>query len=175
MCQFSYKKFENVFTVRAGVPYSISKWKTVLHLEFLYDQEQKYLILFCCYYLDDVLKVNTEFKIIVAMIFLSSPWCKAWYTKLLPATKLMIVFYDNNQRRQGWFKVLNLDKRWFLTITTYQFSNHWFPQRALWRAIYWIFLQVNNLLVIQLTYFCWHSSSRHWPIITHLLRVITSF
>lgn len=91
-------------------------------------------------------------KIIVAMIFLSSPWWKAAQTKLLPATKLMTVFYDNNRRRQGWFKVPNLDKRWLLTIT-HQFSNHCFPQWALWRGIYKIFLQVNNFLVICLTVF----------------------
>lgn len=92
-------------------------------------------------------------KIIVAMIFLSSPWCKAGYTKLLPANKLVTVFYDNNQRKQGWFKVTNLDKRWLLITITHQFFNHCFPQWALWRGIYKIFFQENNLLVIRLTDF----------------------
>lgn len=129
VCLFNYKKFES----------SCSQRKWMVHIEaqseqqfsiWITDMIKSKIILSC-----SAVTVWRMFwrwipssKIIVAMIFLSSSWCKAAYTKLLPATKLMTVFYYNNQRRQEWLRVLNLDKRCLLTTITHQFSNYCFPQ-----------------------------------------------
>lgn len=54
-----------------------SQKKRIFHMQAQSERQSSswnaYLILFSCYYLEDVLEINIEFKIIWTMIIFSSP------------------------------------------------------------------------------------------------------